>query len=37
MAVDEATQSNASIATREPVNSTLIIVQAVDGIRNLTS
>jgi hypothetical protein len=34
MAVREATQSSASIATREPVNSTVIIVQAVEGIRN---
>jgi hypothetical protein len=31
MAVQEATQSNASIATREPVNLTVIIVQAVEG------
>jgi hypothetical protein len=37
MAVDEATRFNASIATREPVNSTLIIVRAVDGNRSLTS
>jgi hypothetical protein len=34
MAVPEATQSNASTLAREPVNSTLIIVRAMEGIRN---